>query len=492
MLLTNEQLLAAASDSRLAFIEASPGSGKTTVAAERFGYHRFVGDISSRGVVAVSFTRAATQVLRNRIVQRWGSSALANPNRVTTIDGLLAGIVSRLLKSGAVRWPRGVTELTVDDDWRFRARTKWTKRCPVLVLVGDQIQARMEQRSKSDNHVHPDDYISLMQQGICTHDEVRRVVQLVLGRADLRDVVAEHLGRSMSYLIVDEVYDANELDLEVIGLCVESGIVTTLVGDPWQALYHFRGATPERVSEILENSGFETFPITESFRFQTEEMKSHAANLRAGLPIALPSSSEGGDGGPPEVVLARWWDDLWDHGTWVAPLAFSRAGSVRAALTHLLLDSFLRSCIGVPGAFVNEARISLGVADIETIRAFDADLQGVLRSLSAGGSERKAVDAAWSGLKAFAGDITNKPLPHGTPRKDLGRLRQRMLDSNRQLVPGMTVHQAKGHEWDRVGVILSDNDVAHLTAGLLQDVEEHRVVYVALTRARRSTLRVTG
>lgn len=221
-------------------------------------------------------------------------------------------------------------------------------------------------------------------------------------------------------------------------------------------------------------------------------MRSLAANLRSGRPVALPTSSTDGDGSPPEVVLARRWDDLWNHGTWVTPLAFSRAASVRGALMHLLLDSFLRSCVGVPGAFVHEARISLGVAELETIRAFDAEFQGVLRILSAGGSETSAVDAAWSGLKAIAADLTSKSLPNSTPRKDLSRLRQRMLDSHSQLVPGMTVHQAKGHEWDGVGVILSDADVTHLAAGLQQGIEDHRVIYVALTRARSSTVRVIG
>ena len=48
----------------------------------------------------------------------------------------------------------------------------------------------------------------------------------------------------------------------------------------------------------------------------------------------------------------------------------------------------------------------------------------------------------------------------------------------------MTIHQAKGREWDRVGVRLRESDAARLTAGLDRNIESDRVLYVALTRAR--------
>ena len=48
----------------------------------------------------------------------------------------------------------------------------------------------------------------------------------------------------------------------------------------------------------------------------------------------------------------------------------------------------------------------------------------------------------------------------------------------------MTIHHAKGREWDNVGVRLSATEVAHLAAGLDPEVETSRALYVALTRAR--------
>jgi DNA helicase-2/ATP-dependent DNA helicase PcrA len=48
----------------------------------------------------------------------------------------------------------------------------------------------------------------------------------------------------------------------------------------------------------------------------------------------------------------------------------------------------------------------------------------------------------------------------------------------------MTIHQAKGKEWDRVGVRINDSQTKRLEEGLDQAIEGDRALYVALTRAR--------
>ena len=48
----------------------------------------------------------------------------------------------------------------------------------------------------------------------------------------------------------------------------------------------------------------------------------------------------------------------------------------------------------------------------------------------------------------------------------------------------MTVHQAKGREWNSVGVVLTSNDTAILANGLEPLTDDHCILYVALTRAK--------
>ena len=57
-----------------------------------------------------------------------------------------------------------------------------------------------------------------------------------------------------------------------------------------------------------------------------------------------------------------------------------------------------------------------------------------------------------------------------------------------QLIPGLTTHQAKGREWDAVGICLTDSDWKALASGLQVETDTHRQLYVACTRARHSTM----
>ncbi|MFB6838920.1 ATP-binding domain-containing protein [Streptomyces sp. NPDC056361] len=66
----------------------------------------------------------------------------------------------------------------------------------------------------------------------------------------------------------------------------------------------------------------------------------------------------------------------------------------------------------------------------------------------------------------------------------------RLEVSHEGLVPGLTCHQSKGREWNKVGVRLELSDAAALRKGLDSDDEAHRALYVALTRARHLSVAV--
>jgi len=127
-ILTDEQIVAAACDQPRVFLQAEPGSGKTTVAAQRFGKLRFRPRRrldrrrDDRAVVAVSFTRSATWELRQRVRRSWGPTALAWPHRICTLDTLVCDLLQDLLLAKLVRWPGGHTALDVHDSWKVLVR----------------------------------------------------------------------------------------------------------------------------------------------------------------------------------------------------------------------------------------------------------------------------------------------------------------------------------------------------------------------------------
>lgn len=492
--LTDEQKAAAAASHERLFIEASPGAGKTTVAAERYGVLRYTRPTGSLGsITAVSFSRSATGELFRRIRGRWGSSAVAWPHGVLTFDALIRNVVEHLLREAVIRWPGNHTVLEVLDDWRGHRGYRWlqagsSRRVAtvddsgaVTSIVRRMPDAGLAIGSREDFHHH-------LEAGQCTHEVVRDVFARVLTQPARRQAVVGLLASSVAHVVVDEVFDANELDLALVDLACESNLPVTLIGDPWQALYRFRGARPERVPELVAESGFESLPLTHSFRFQSEEMLTLAAELREGRPVDVPGGEDF------EVILASQWDDLWQASDRVLPLSFGRTANKTDAAGIVLLDHLVYGSFGQHAIFLPEALILLAL-DRETYRTDGPRVLGrVVEILSNPGDD--APVRALAALRQSMRDLGARRRPPASR----GESEQRQIDrmaalairvrSGRQLVPGMTIHQAKGREWDHVGVRLRDAEIVRLANGLDRDVESDRALYVALTRARYTVRRV--
>lgn len=491
--LTREQRRAAATRAECAYVEAAPGSGKTTVAAERYGVLRYEGSTDGRGVLGLSFARSARSELEKRIRRRWGTEALRWPHKVWTLDTLHRVIVDYLLHTGAIEWPGGHTELTVVDTWRgysgSRPLTAEHRYCRVATLEGRRVASegrRIGRPIHGFGNREPHD--RLLASGLCTHDEVRQVLAAVLARRDLQPTVGEYLAASTKSIIVDEVFDGNVVDLRIVYLAAQAGIPITLIGDPWQALYDFRGAQPELVPQLLEELSFGTYPVSESFRFQTPDMKELGSLLRDSEPVTLPD----GDVVDTDVVLASQWEPLWHVSDHVLPLSFGQIGNQSDAAISLLLDRLVSSHFGQLSTFGLDAAIVLGI-DPEIPRVEGDAAFGPVYDKLAGGTQADA-EAALAQLRQLVRDMGSpKRLPRLSVQHEAKRVARLQALGRRlgkvSLVPGLTIHQAKGREWPYVGVHLTDTQQARIKQGLNQNNVEDRKLYVAMTRARRQVTR---
>jgi DNA helicase-2/ATP-dependent DNA helicase PcrA len=488
--LTDEQLVAAGTPLWRAYIEASPGSGKTTVAAQRFGFQRYAArqtDVGAddRAVVAVSFTRSATWELGQRVRQSWGPSALCWPHRVVTLDTLVYSLLEYLLETGQIRWPGGHCHLDVHDSWKAVAEFFWIRGIAGLNLDGQQVTVWSGYARNSAMRVNPQQYQAAIEAGTCTHEEVRGVLDLALQRPWIVESLTQRLAMTIRALIVDEIFDANSLDIAVIELAARVCPVT-VVGDPWQALYGFRGARPDEVPGLLARTGMVRLPLSVSFRWRTEEQRLLADRLREGEGVTLPSGPDDNV----DVVLACQWKQLWETGAYVLPLAYGSAkGNTPEAAATLLLNQLTRTVFGENATYLSDALATLGITDLDAPRRLEFALQAVIEDLASGG--KVALNTAYQSLVAAIGSESRREFPavHWRYTQRLDDLRSRLSYSG-QLIPGMTVHQAKGREWNRVGVRLSEEDRATLAAGLRVENERHRQLYVACTRARFSTTSV--
>ncbi|WP_331749816.1 UvrD-helicase domain-containing protein (plasmid) [Streptomyces sp. NBC_01707] len=484
--LTREQLIAAGTPHRRLYIEAAPGSGKTTVAAQRFGIQRFRSGNDPRAIIAVSFTRSATTELRSRVLSQWGPAALAWPHRIVTLDTIVCDLLTHLLSTGHVNWPAGHRSLTVIDHWRVLLPTTWSNWGPILTLDGDQVVARGARSADKDNRPTLADLNEALAGGWCTHQEVRRLLEMALANSSTRDVLLARLAQTVRALIVDEIFDANALDLALVRLAADAGLDITVVGDPWQALYGFRGARPDQVPALVEEANLVQRDLPTSFRWKSEDQSQLAHRLRAGEEVSLPQ----GHAEDVDVLLALQWNQLWDTGPHVLPLAYkSFKGQAQEAACTLLLSELTQRTFGGNATFHNDALTTLDI-ESQALGRLRPSLGTLLDDLAG----TRDIDEILTSLKTVIGEESDRQIPrhHKTHRVRLEQLRARLRIPAAQLIPGLTAHQAKGREWDRVGVCLSSAEQGALSHGLNSGNEDHRKLYVALTRARWTTLAIAG
>lgn len=486
LLLTPEQASVACSPASRLLVVASPGCGKTTIAAERFGFHRYSTDADRRRCVGLSFTRAATAELQRRIRGRWGPSALAWPHRTMTLDALHVSLLEWLLRSGLLQWPNGHRSLAVEDSWRgWKGSRRLTDRQyaaqPAIRNGAVQVVSARHRGIPVTRIGKVSDLREHFAAGRCSHLEAREVLAVAITDPRLRAALGEELRRTTRAIVVDEIFDGNEVDLNVVRLAADVGIDVSLIGDPWQAVYEFRRADPVSTRRILNDAGFDRVDVQTSFRFRTTHMQAQAASLRSRAPCLLPeSSAENCD-----VVLASEWETLWTCENVVLPLSFGPVRNQTDAALLVLLDHVTKRRFGRRAVYLSDAHAFLRTADVVTESDLDcAAAQTVADLLDPELPTAGALDRWRSELRRIGVPVQMRRLDatEEAVRVERVGLLARRLASARS-VPGMTVHQAKGGEWPRVGVRLNEGEINHLAVGLDPYDEADRVVYVAGTRA---------
>lgn len=491
--LTKQQRLASGNMCSRLFVEAGPGTGKTTVSAHRFGVHRYELSALSdpRPVVAVSFTRAATLNLTRRVQRLWGPQAVIWPHRIVTLDTLMCDLLHDLLRVGILRWPNGHTELRIEDSWSSFSSSTWNRTKYGFKIDRGQVEIYNYFVPDSRSSVPATTSVPLLEKGICTHQDVRDVLQIAISNSIIASYVGKRLGRMMRALIVDEVFDANDLDIAIIEMAVGANISVTLVGDPWQALYVFRGARPQAIPLLLKRQNFRTLPLTQSFRWQHQNQERLADDLRSGRAVTLPILNHQADLAGLDVVLALRWKSLWKIGPGVFPLAFGAfKGGYEEAAATLLLNHATRSIFSLDATYLNDALTALAIADREIPRKIEPQMQEITETLRNG--DKKKVKVAYDQLANLVSAISPRRL-RSAHHAHTSRLEfiQKCLAYPGRPIPGLTTHQSKGGEWGAVGIWLTSEERNILASGLSADRDVDRKLYVACTRARRLTVEVT-
>ncbi len=299
--LTPEQRAAVLAPPGRHVILAGPGTGKTRVLTARIAVQILNGMAPER-VLAVTFTNKAAEQLADRLGELLGSRA--ERVRARTFHGIcleileaeperfgLQGQVEILDRASALAL-RGILR----PEW---PEQKWDR---LLRLISKRKAGRPEDGIGSDFLQAARDYEAYLRaQGLLDLDDL---VSLPVEAARRDRKVRSHLAGLFDALFVDEFQDVSPVQEELVELLGASGNVT-VIGDPDQAIYGFRGADPEALERFLARHPDATLHrLTESFRTPDLVLKAAGRVVApAGSTARLSSRVQYGSEALPVAVL---------------------------------------------------------------------------------------------------------------------------------------------------------------------------------------------
>ena len=226
-------------------ITAGPGTGKTHTLTQRIIFKLFQ-KLSDKKILAITFTNKAAQEMRKRLE---ASSA----DHFLRVDvGTFHKFCLRLLREfyQEAHLPQDFS-IALPAQAQAIAKTIWPDEKP------KNLQEKLDQISLSKNTCGGE----LTPQALCYTQKLREnklldfddllyeALKLLRGAKNVRKVMQERYG----HIFVDEYQDINEVQHGILLLCAGDKAGVTVIGDPHQAIYGFRGSSASFFEKFLED-----------------------------------------------------------------------------------------------------------------------------------------------------------------------------------------------------------------------------------------------
>ena len=550
--LTDEQSAIANPPWEPLFVKACPGAGKTRTIVQRF-LNRASELPPRQGIAVLSFTNVAAREIQERSHGGGSAAPIGFPHFVGTFDRFVnrffvtpfgspwsdkrPDILESWKRLGlAIRPSRGRSAkgLTLDE------------LVPRPNGEADIDLARVHHMIRSDVKKNRDTWEAaahraregLLKKGYLPCADARIVALRIIQDEQKSAALAGAMKARFAEIIVDEAQDCNDQDIEILRWLRTKGIDLVVVCDPDQAVYEFRGAKPTGLEDLA--NGIRSQRLRSNWR-STPNICAFAATLRdevqpdhacgdycdENLPVVF-IDYQGKVTSQIGYAFVEHSAELGISREDTVILAHQRATAYRAAGRPRVDDESGDSdCLRLAQAvlsFRNDApdagvRLS-AIEDVERL---------VLKWFVGNGSrglpkricEEQGFDERWLRRAAF-GVLCGLPEPPdareqaqgwvdglrqsveslGSPPGGVFKLKRQRLPrapKTRWSVSGrtgatvsaMTVHQAKGQEFDAVLFVVPPDKTKTRTSELLsawenrENFESKRVAYVAVTRSKR-------
>ena len=509
---------------------AGAGTGKTRAITHRIAHGVAAGVYQPTEVLAVTFTTRAAGEMRGRL-RRLGTD----------------GVQARTFHSAALRqlryfWPRvHGTELPTLTESKLGMLATAASRQRVRPDKAQLRDIASEVEWAKVSNVGPDDYARVaLRTGrsvagldaetvgrlFGSYEEVKRsqsrmdmedVLLLTAGLLADDERVAAQVRRQYKWFVVDEFQDVSPLQSALLDLWLGGRDEICVVGDPAQTIYSFAGADAGYLREFPAKYPRTTsIDLVRNYR-STPEVITAANALLAGTPSAgvrLVSQSPSGaavgfqsyaDEVAEAEAVAAAVAGLKDSGTPPGEVAvLFRINAQSEAYEEALAARGIPYVVRGAARFFDRAEVREAVTRLRGAARGDtgvpegdlAESVGAVLSVMGWTPEAPAARGQtrdrWESLQALVDQATELA---ATGVTDLGvfvdDLDRRASEQHAPVAGGVTLatlHAAKGLEWDAVFVVGVCEGTLPITYADTPTAveEERRLLYVGLTRARRT------
>lgn len=316
MKLTDEQLKVL-DYSENCFIEACPGSGKTTTLLFKLQLLSEGLKESTRKVACITYTNSAVYEIEDRI-SKSGSSWINQICNVTTIHTFCLNEILRHYYWRAREYKKGFCVLPPESD-EFKS------------IVGNVVQNYSLSAAAIDKFENLN--FDLLGNPI-TPNEIPKQAALDFwaklskaGYIDFPSIVfqsykllenypgiARSLSSKFAWMLIDEFQDTSEIQVAILKKIFEIGRTKfVLVGDPFQSIFGFAGGNPALIKKFANQIGAQNFPLSNNFR-SSAHIVSQAETVLPRIPKMIASGSNSAFPiTPRKIVVGNFSDGIEDH-----------------------------------------------------------------------------------------------------------------------------------------------------------------------------------
>ena len=337
-LLNPSQFEAVSTSAQHVRIIAGAGSGKTRVLTYRIAYMIEVMGIDPSHILAVTFTNKAAETMKARVAKIVPQAA--NFLSVSTFHSFCARFLR--VECAAIGYPRGFNIFDEDDVEKLIkdiAVERGHKK-------GDQIvkQTISYIDHKKTKGLYPED-VTISREAFEGEKEClemyfiyeeRKTAMVCLDFDDLilktnqilvdNPIIRERWARRFTHILVDEYQDTNDVQYKLLKLLTMPSTSITVVGDPDQTIYTWRGANQQIILNFpIEFAPCQDVVLDQNYR-STKNILDRANELIAHNKKRVPKNLFTAEGEGSEVTPKRF-NDANEEARWVVNKIVEIAGA---------------------------------------------------------------------------------------------------------------------------------------------------------------------